>query len=72
MTNAARGINLPFSEPLPYHLSAYLRRIQQKRWDGEEDTSRLTDQLLDILAEQAGSIFFSIPAFLLIHQEALN
>ena len=47
-------INLPFSEPLPYHLSAYLRTIQQERWNGEEDTARLTDQLLDILAEQAG------------------
>ena len=47
-------INLPFSEPLPYHLSAYLRTIQQERWNGEDDTSRLTDQLLHILAEQAG------------------
>ena len=47
-------ISFPFSEPLPYHLSAYLRTIQQEQWNGDEDTARLIDQLGGILAENAG------------------
>lgn len=46
-------IRLPFSEPLPYHLAAYLRTIQQEFWNGTEDTSRLMSKLLETVAGRA-------------------
>ena len=47
-------IRLPFSEPLPYHLAAYLRAIQQEFWNGTEDTSRLVSKLLETVSGRAG------------------
>ena len=47
-------LNLPFSEPLPYNLSAHLRRLQQQRWQSEADTPRLIAQLMSTLGEEAG------------------
>ncbi len=39
----------PITQKLPYHLSAYLRTIQQEDWKDERDTSKLIRLLLDIL-----------------------
>ncbi len=47
-------VRFPFTEPLPYNLSASLRSIQQERWNGDEDTAPLVRQLLDILADGNG------------------
>lgn len=45
-------VNLPFTEPLPYVLSAYLRTIQQEIWNDWRDTSRLVEQLLQTITKR--------------------
>jgi len=43
-------VRLAFEGPLPYPLNAYLDKIQYALWSGAADTSRLIDQLLDVIA----------------------
>jgi class 3 adenylate cyclase len=38
---------------LPYQLSYYLDKLQQAKWQGDDDTERLIDQLLDAIGELA-------------------
>ncbi len=35
----------PFSEPLPYHVNAFLRTTQQQIWNSDDDTSKIVDLL---------------------------
>ncbi len=53
-------LRYPFSEPLPYLLSAYLRGIQQESWNGPEDTPRLVELLLAQVAK--GGAWAETPA----------
>ena len=45
-------VNFPFSYPLPYNLSAYLRSIQQESWAGENDTPRIKRLLVEIASSR--------------------
>jgi len=47
-------IRFPFTEPLPYHLSAHLLTVQQECWNGPDDTSHLVGQLLITVAGRTG------------------
>jgi len=47
-------VRLPFTEPLPYLLSAHLRAIQQEFWSDANDTARLIEQLQLTIAEDTG------------------
>lgn len=47
-------LKLPFSEPLAYNLSAYLRSIQQEIWMDDTDTTRLIGQLLKLMRKPSG------------------
>lgn len=42
-------VQLPFSEALPYHISAHLREIQQKQWNDEGNTAPLVSQLMSLI-----------------------
>jgi hypothetical protein len=43
-------VRLAYHEPFAYPLSAYLNPINWAEWDGDEDTSRLIDELLRAIA----------------------
>ena len=47
-------VQYPRDQRLPYHLSAYLRSIQQAQWTDPKDTPRLVDELLEAVSEQIG------------------
>ncbi len=42
----------PFSEPLPYHVNAFLRTTQQQIWKSDDDTSKIVDLLNNRVAER--------------------
>ncbi len=44
-------VQYPFSEPLPYLLSIYLRAIHQEYWESEEDTASIVERILDMVAD---------------------
>jgi AAA-like domain/TIR domain len=46
-------VSLPFDAPLPYHVSAYLRSIQQEQWARPDDTTLIIERLLDVISEKA-------------------
>ncbi len=45
-------INFPYTESLPYHISAHLRTVQQQSWDTAADTPRLIQLLLSTIADR--------------------
>lgn len=46
-------LSLPFDAPLPYQVAAYLRSIQQEQWSQPDDTTRIIERLLNVIAERA-------------------
>jgi hypothetical protein len=45
-------VSLPFNVPLPYQVAAYLRSIQQEQWSQPDDTTRIIERLLKVIAER--------------------
>jgi hypothetical protein len=45
-------VSLPFNAPLPYQVAAYLRSIQQEQWYQPDDTTRIIERLLNVIAEK--------------------
>lgn len=51
-------VNFPWSEPLNYDLKGYLNQIQQREWNSLADTSRILQEVLSLLADNAeGEVF---------------
>ncbi len=46
-------LNLPYSDPLPYHISPALRVIQQESWEADSDTKILLNKLLETIKHEA-------------------
>ncbi len=42
-------VKFPMSSPLNYNLKGYLDKIQQREWNSEADTSRLVQEVLDLI-----------------------
>lgn len=47
-------VNYPFNEPLPYHINAFLRTIQQQTWNTDGDTQKIADLLTKRVTGEAG------------------
>ena len=47
-------VRYPFDEPLPYHVNAFLRTIQQQTWNGDEDTPKIVKLLMKRVSEEEG------------------
>jgi serine/threonine-protein kinase len=46
-------VNFPFDAPLNYDLRGYLQRIQQRHWESEQDTPRILQEVLSLIATNA-------------------
>lgn len=46
-------MRVDYTEPLPYQLSHYLDELQYARWNGDEDTEPLIQQILDAIRQFA-------------------
>lgn len=47
-------VHYPFDEPLPYHVNAFLRTIQQQTWNGDDDTPKIVQLLMRRVAGDEG------------------